>query len=121
MPIDYEEAMQLALTKESESNLARCYVKLMNLLVEVTHHPGALAEMDNWWKPIVRAELRRRAHGWTVKAPAGVGSSTAVRDEQLLELARVDGVDVRAMSDSDPDGCTSSCELYETTTDTEAA
>jgi 3'-phosphoadenosine 5'-phosphosulfate sulfotransferase (PAPS reductase)/FAD synthetase len=39
----------------------------------------------------------------------------------LEKLRTFEGVDVRVLSDSDPDGCTSSCELYETEPIREAA
>jgi len=57
---NHEEAYLLAEMKSEESNLARSYLDLLNLLVDVTHHEGALKEFEPRWLPIVQAELSRR-------------------------------------------------------------
>lgn len=46
---------------------------LIDILVSVTHHEGALEEYKERWLPIVQGELERRAvaFGWRSAAPEG--------------------------------------------------
>lgn len=64
--INHEEAGLLARIKEPESNLARAYLDLVDILVCVTHHEGAVDEYKSRWLPIVQNELTRRHHN-TIK------------------------------------------------------
>ena len=63
-----EQPNHLAAARYAEAmaghcNVARAYQQLMNLLLAVTHHDGALKEQEAAWEPIVQAELRRRLDG----------------------------------------------------------
>lgn len=60
MIINHKEASELALMKASESNLARAYLDLVDILVSITHHDSALQEYESRWLPIVQNELHQR-------------------------------------------------------------
>lgn len=52
--------------------------KLLDILVEMTHHVGALEEQRPRWEPIVKAELQRRM--------AGVAPTSGPSEEQKTEM-----------------------------------
>ncbi len=58
MIVNHKEAQELAIYHETDSNLARAYLDLAELLVCITHHDGAIDEFKPRWLPIVEILLR---------------------------------------------------------------
>lgn len=74
MKANHAEAYQLALIKEAESNLARAYLDLMDVLTAVTHHDGALEEYKPRWLPILEVRAAN------LPAPSEASGETTLKD-----------------------------------------
>lgn len=58
--INFRHATTLAAATVEISNSSAAYMKLLDLLINVTHHDGALEEYKEVWLPIIQDELERR-------------------------------------------------------------
>lgn len=54
---NHKEAIQLAGMKTQESNLARAYMEVINVLTNMTHHEGGMEEYKPVWLPIVETYI----------------------------------------------------------------